>query len=120
MHSRRRVAPSVIGLGLGLACLLSLTSRAGAEPDVFGLGDGHAGTLTVATANTVVNAYAQVLAPVAPGDTAVSVSTTTGFAAGDLVMVIQTTGVVPSPSSGAPGPYDLRSDPVGRWELGRL
>ncbi|HYI03169.1 MAG TPA: cell envelope biogenesis protein OmpA, partial [Hyalangium sp.] len=48
------------------------------------------------------------------------VSSTKGFSAGDLVMVLQTTGIVPEPARGDPGPIHLSNDPVGRWELARV
>jgi uncharacterized protein (TIGR03382 family) len=106
-------------------CTLALGSTAAlAEPDSFGLGTGRNGVLSVTTAGRTINSYAQVTGPLAPGDTALPVGTCLGeaacFAAGDLVMVLQTTGVVPEPASGAPGPLDITNDPVGRWEFARL
>jgi MYXO-CTERM domain-containing protein len=91
-----------------------------AGPDNVGLGTGRDGALTVTTANQIINAYARVTAPLAPGDNAIMVSSATGFAAGDLVLVMQMTGVVPEPPSGGPSPVDLTNDPVGRWEFARL
>ncbi|HYH96592.1 adventurous gliding motility protein AgmC, partial [Hyalangium sp.] len=98
--------------------LCALPALAG--PDNVGLGTGRDGPLTVNAANVVINAYTQVTAPLAPGDTAIQVSSNAGFAAGDLVMVLQTTGIVPEPPSGGPSPIDLASNPVGRWEFARL
>ena len=92
-----------------LAC--ALPARAG--PDNVGLGTGRDGAFTVPGINTVVNRYAQVTAPLAPGDTAILVNDATGYAAGDLVMVIQTTGVVPEPASGGPTPVPLTRAPTG-------
>ncbi len=91
-----------------------------AEPDSFGLGTGRDGPMSATAPGTVVNAYAALSAPRLPGDTSLPVASTVGFAAGDLVMVLQTTGLIPEPGAGAPGPFDLTSDPVGRWELARL
>src|SRR5687767_8101778 len=88
-----------------LAALCSLTALA--EQDVFELGNGSAGAVTVSTANSVINSYAQVTGPLAPGDTLIPVSTTAGFAASDLVMVLQTTGIVPEPASGTQTAIDL-------------
>ncbi|HLM44586.1 MAG TPA: Ig-like domain-containing protein, partial [Myxococcaceae bacterium] len=72
----------------------------------------------------IINSYAQVTGPLAPGDTSVPVGACLGnaacFAAGDLVMVLQTTGVVPEPASGDPSPRDITNDAVGRWEFARL
>ena len=95
-------------------------STAMAEPDTFGLGTGREGALRVTEPRKVVNRYTQVTGPLAPGDTVLSVSSTEGFAAGDLVMVVQTTGIVPEPARGDPGPIQLSHDPVGRWELARV
>jgi hypothetical protein len=91
-----------------------------ASVDNFGVGDGHTGPVTVGAANTVINQYAQVTAPAAPGDTAIVVGTNPGFVTGDLVLVMQMTGIVPEPPSGGPTPVDLTNNPVGRWELARL
>ncbi|WNG33155.1 adhesin [Archangium violaceum] len=106
-------------------CVLALGSTAAlAEPDSFGLGTGRNGALSVTTAGTVINSYAQVTGPLAPGDITVPVGTCLGapscFAAGDLVMVLQTTGLVPVPPSGGTGAIDISNDPVGRWEFARL
>ena len=91
-----------------------------AGPDNVGLGTGRDGTLTVNAANQVINVYAQVTAPLAPGDAAIVVDSSTGFASGDLVLVLQTTGIVPEPPSGGPTPIDLTNNPVGRWEFARV
>jgi hypothetical protein len=102
-------------LAAGLCSAVAL-----AEADSFGLGSGRDGPLTVTSPGTVINRYAQVMGPVAPGDNVLLVAGTEGFAAGDLVMVLQVTGLVPEPVPGAPGPIDLSDDAVGRWELARL
>ncbi|MCY1073847.1 adventurous gliding motility protein AgmC [Archangium lansingense] len=109
-------------------CTLALGSTAAlAEPDTFGLGTGRNGTLTVSTAGTNwINSYAPVTGPLASGDTVIPVGTCTGeascFAAGDLVLVLQTTGLVPEPASGDTTLLDLntRYKEVGRWEFARL
>ncbi|QRK12155.1 hypothetical protein JQX13_20200 [Archangium violaceum] len=106
-------------------CVLALGSTAAlAEPDSFGLGSGRDGALSVTTSGTIINSYAQVTGPLAPGDTVVPMGTCLGavscFAAGDLVMVLQTTGLVPVPPSGGTGAIDISNDAVGRWELARL
>jgi MYXO-CTERM domain-containing protein len=97
-------------------------SPARAEYDSFGLGTGRDGTLTVSTTGVVVNKYAQVTAPLVPGDTFVDVQATTGFAAGALVLVHQTTGFLPVPASGSTADISLISSTssVGRWELARV
>jgi hypothetical protein len=106
-----------------LMVLLCLTPpKARAEPDGFFLGTGRDGALTLATAR-VVNAYAPITAPLAPGDTQVQTGTVRGagpFGPGDLVMLWQTTGLVPEPASGMTGPFDVGTTAVGHWELARL
>jgi hypothetical protein len=102
-------------------CTLALGSTAArAEPDSFGLGTGRNGPLTVSLSNVVINSYAQVTGAPSAGSTTLPVVSTTGFAAGDLVMVLQTTGLTPEPTSGTPGPLDIGAGAVGRWELARL
>ncbi len=98
--------------------LCALPALAG--PDTYGLGTGKDGALAPSAAGTVINAYAPLTAPAAPGDSSITVGTTTGFATNDLVMIMQMTGIVPEPPSGGPSPVDLTNDPVGRWELARL
>ncbi|WP_143195277.1 Ig-like domain-containing protein [Archangium sp. Cb G35] len=104
---------------LTLGALLA-TFSALAEPDRFHLGTGRDGALVVSGSDTVVNRHALVRAPIAPGDTAILVEQSEGFAAGDLVMVLQTTGIVPTATPGDVAPVDLSRDAVGRWELARL
>ncbi|WP_257457482.1 adventurous gliding motility protein AgmC [Archangium lipolyticum] len=111
-------------------CVLALGSTAAlAEPDSFGLGTGRDGAHTV-TANGPVNSYAQVKMPLLKGDDTIEVGVCTGaprcFQEGDLVMVLQTTGIrsdAPEAASGYAGPIVI-NDPtkfqVGLWELARL
>ncbi|KFE71193.1 hypothetical protein DB31_3323 [Hyalangium minutum] len=105
---------------MSLVALVFWASTSAAEPDTLGLGTGRDGALIVTEPRTVINRYAQVTVPLATGDTVLFVSSTEGFAAGDLIMVLQTTGIVPEPAQGAPGPISLSTDPVGRWELARV
>lgn len=109
----RPVVIVVVALWAGLAR---------AEPDSFWLGSGRDGALTVSAAGTVVNRYAQVMAPLAPGDISIEVGSTVGFAAGDLLMVHQSTGLLSPPASGSGEAINLTSlgSPVGRWELARI
>ncbi|HEX8703656.1 MAG TPA: adhesin, partial [Myxococcaceae bacterium] len=100
---------------------LVCTLPALAGPDTVALGSGRDGALTVTTVGQVVNVYARVTAPLLPGDTALAFGGATGIiATGDLVMVLQSTGIVPEPPSGGPTAFDLTGDPVGRWELARV
>jgi large repetitive protein len=91
-----------------------------AAADSFAIGDGHHGARTITQARTVINSYAAVTAELVERATSIPVSTTAGFSAGDLVLVLQTAGLTPVPASGAPGPFDITNDPVGRWELARI
>ena len=102
-------------LALGLC---SATALAG--PDSFDVGSGRDGPLTVTAAGTVINRHARVTGPIAPGDNVLLVAGTEGFGAGDLVMVLQVTGLVPEPWPGLTGPVELSRDAVGQWELVRL
>lgn len=100
--------------------LLAFPWGAHAERDSFFTGTGKDGAVTISTSNTVVNAYAQVTAALSAGGSSVTVSATTGFAVGDLILVHQTTGISPEPLSGTAGPVVLSSTSVGRWELARI
>ncbi|HVG58980.1 MAG TPA: adhesin, partial [Hyalangium sp.] len=103
--------------GLLIALVLCATTAL-AEPDTFGLGTGRDGGLTVRELRTVINRYAQVTEPLAPGSSVLTVSSTEGFSAGDLVMVLQTVGSLPEPQVGIP--IALSDGAVGQWELARL
>ncbi len=111
--SRKLIRTALLALTLS-----ALPATAG--PDIYGLGDGSDGPLGVGSLNVMINQYAAVTGPLAPGDTFIPVSTTTGFGGNDLVLIIQMTGIVPEPPVGTPGPTDISNDPVGRWELARL
>ncbi len=117
MQSLRNAAAAAL---LALLCLAPSKTRA--EPDGFFLGSGRDGAMTLTTAQ-VINAYAPIGAPLAPGDTQVQIGTVRGagsFAPGDLVMLWQATGLVPEPASGMTGPFDVGTTTVGHWELARL
>src|SRR5690349_16562372 len=110
--------PSWLRMTVVAAVLCALPARA--ERDSFGLGNGQDGLLDV-TAKVSINRYAKVTGALAVGATSVAVDTVTGFAAGDLVMVLQTTGPEPAPSSqGTSDSVDLNSSQVGQWELARV
>ncbi|NBC40581.1 OmpA family protein [Corallococcus exiguus] len=91
-----------------------------AEPDPFGLGDGSDGALTVNAANTVVNTYARLTAIAPVGQTFVTVTDTTGFSEGDLVMLYQSSGFSGTVTSGAAGPFDFTANAVGNWQFVRV
>ncbi|WP_395854704.1 adventurous gliding motility protein AgmC [Cystobacter fuscus] len=108
---------AVCALGLG-----STTAMAGA--DTVGLGDGHNGELRVSAPNTIINSYAQVIAPLVAQATSIQIGACKGdpacFVAGDLVMVYQATGLQPVPASGSQTPIDLSNNAVGQWEFARV
>jgi large repetitive protein len=102
-------------LAVGLCALSAL-----AMPDAVGLGTGRDGSLFVREEGKVINHYTQVMMPIAPGDTLVQVAQPESFFAGQLVMVLQVTGLVPEPRLGSSTPISLDQDAVGRWEWARL
>ncbi|WP_240359172.1 adventurous gliding motility protein AgmC [Pyxidicoccus trucidator] len=104
---------------LALLCVALVAPAAHAEPDSFGLGTGTT-PLTVNAANTVINTYTRVSAAVPAGQSFVTVTSTTGFAVGNLVMVIQSTGLTPRPASGSQTPIDVSGNTMGRWQLARI
>jgi len=103
---------------LSLLCLGTLSLHA--QIDNFFLGNGHNGALTVNAANTVINTYVRVTAAVPVGQNFTTVTSTTGFAVGDVVMVLQTTNTALAPVSGTQTTIDISSDRVGTWELARV
>src|ERR1700687_4102932 len=92
-----------------------------ASADTFGLGDGHTGTTTL-NASGSINRYTALSAPAATNDTSITLANATGYLAGDLVMIVQATGLVPSPASGdgTGGAVDISTNPVGSFELARV
>ncbi len=99
-------------------CLVSTAVLA--EPDVFGLGNGQHGQLRVQRVDTTINIATPLTAAAASGATALSVGSTTGFAAGELVLVLQVFAEGAAPASGTPAPLELSSTGAGRWEFARL
>lgn len=98
-------------------CLALLPALARAEPDSFGFGDGHAGSLNNNISQTV-NDYAQVTQAIHVGDTTVTVDAAPTLAAGDLVLIVQMAGA--TASSGDATPFDLGPAKIGQWELARV
>ncbi|NPC86495.1 hypothetical protein HPC49_50955, partial [Pyxidicoccus fallax] len=117
----RRIRARLPAAGLlALLCVALAAPIAHAEPDTFGLGNVQDGALTVNAANTVVNVYTRVSAAVPAGQNFVTVASTTGFAIGDLVMVIQSSGLSPRPASGSQTPIDMSGNTMGRWQMARV
>lgn len=101
-----------------IAALLPVAAVA--EPDTFGLGTGRDGAKTVSAPDTEINVYAALTQHVGAGGKTLRVGSTTGFGAGDLVLVIQMNDAGYLPESGVQTMLDLRAGGVGRWELGRV
>lgn len=116
-----------------LVMVLLTVGPARAEPDSFYRGDGTDGVLNLNGNTTVrVNSYAQVTEPLAPGDFEFSISPKSdvkpgrgrtdddAFQADDLVLILQTTGIVPQIHTRMSEPLDIGTSDVGRWEFARL
>ncbi|HLM67517.1 MAG TPA: hypothetical protein VK358_08330, partial [Longimicrobium sp.] len=108
--------PRILLLVLGVL----LAGGARAEPDTFGLGSGRSGMLRIDSGTRVVNRYARLTASVAAGTRELTVSDSTGFAAGDLVLLHQSLGLSPMPASGDQRRISLDSSTVGRFEYARV
>jgi MYXO-CTERM domain-containing protein len=119
MRSTRHLVRIVSVSALLVAGIFGSKS-AHAEADTFGIGSGRSGALTVAAANTVVNGYASITATVAVGATTVTVDDGATFAAGDLVMLWQTSGLTAVPLSGLQTPIDVSLLPTGAFEYARV
>ncbi|HZI12930.1 MAG TPA: Ig-like domain-containing protein [Myxococcus sp.] len=115
---RRRVWLPALGL-LALLCAALAGPAAHAEPDTFLLGNGQDGVRTLNT-EEVINAYAPVTESVAAGQDFLVVDPNfmAGFDVGDLVMVLQGTGLDPSLANDTE--INLAGRATGRWELGRV
>ena len=107
--------PLVLALVLGL-----VSSTARAEPDVFGLGTGQHGPLRVQGAAVVLNTATALSSPAVAGEVTLAVRDSSGFSAGELVLVLQVQAEGPAPATGTLPPLDVTATGAGRWELGRL
>jgi hypothetical protein len=101
-----------------LLCLTSMSSLA--EPDTFGLGNGQHGPLRVMKADTAINTATALTSTAAAGATQLAVGDVTGFAAGELVLIIQMFAEGTAPEPGTVGPLELNPTSAGRWEFARL
>ena len=102
-----------------LLFVLLVAGSGRAEPDTFGLGTGKDGYLRIDSGSRIVNRYASLTADAPSGTSSLTVSDSTGFAAGDLVLVHQSTGIA-APDSGNQTPLGLGSGQVGRIEYARV
>ncbi|MEO8876989.1 MAG: cell envelope biogenesis protein OmpA, partial [Polyangiaceae bacterium] len=119
MRSTRNLVHIVSVSALLLAGVLS-SRTAHAEADTFGIGSGRTGVGSITTAGAVVNAYASITpTAVATGASSITVNSAAGFAAGDLILIWQTTGVAAA-ISGSPAATDLSLVPTGSFEYARI
>lgn len=125
----------LLASAIAVLAALCVPTLAGAAPDTFMLGDGHEGAVAVTSAgplshsaplsSAAASGTSQLLT--GPGQlgadgTAGSGGSLdqTGFEAGRLVLVIQSSGLSPAPASGDQSPIDLAGGGIGRWELARV
>ncbi|KFE68108.1 adventurous gliding motility protein AgmC [Hyalangium minutum] len=97
-----------------------LAGGALAEPDTFGLGTGRDGVLQVLSPNRVINHVGALTANAAAGTKELTISNAGAFKAGELVLVHQSTGLLPAPASGDAAAIPLEASPVGRFEYARV
>jgi uncharacterized protein (TIGR03382 family) len=102
--------------------LLGLLASGGAlaEPDTFGLGSGRSGLLRVTAPDTVINRYARLTGSAAAGTQDLSISDSSGFVAGELVLLHRSTDLSPAPASGDQRQLSLEGSPVGQFEYARV
>jgi len=98
---------------------LALPVLARAEADDLLLGNGHHGPFSVTTANVSVNPHTPVSAAIPAGSWTANVVRTSGFQPGDVVLIVQSTGLADR-ASGDQAAISLDAVNVGRYELVRL
>lgn len=99
---------------------LLATGAAVAELDSFGLGTGRDGPLVVVQQGTVINRAGQLTAQATAGTTVLTVANASAFVQDELVLIHQSTGLLPVPDSGSQSTLNLNSSPVGRFEYARV
>lgn len=113
------VRPLALSIFVSLCALLAPVA-ARAEADRFGTGTGRDGSPTL-TGTQIINRYAAVVAAVTPGATILPISPgVSGFAAGDLVLVLQMVGDPTAPLAGTEPSVPLDGNAIGSWEFARL
>jgi len=119
--SRRFVPDTSPGLLFGLLALVLtlLPGAVRAEADVFGLGNAQHGTLQARDPGLVINTSTALTVEAPAGATELAVESASGFAAGELVLVLQMRGELPLSEARAEV-LDLGDSGAGRWELARL
>ncbi len=105
----------LLSFGLCLAASAAL-----AEPDAFGLGNGQHGALRVQQMDTSINVATLLSEPAPAGATSLTVADPSGFAAGELVLVLQVYAEGPVPTEGSSSPLNPGATGAGRWEFARL
>ncbi|MDD9942456.1 MAG: hypothetical protein OXU20_15565, partial [Myxococcales bacterium] len=117
MTGRRRAAAGLAPTFSALVLLMA-PGVAWAGPDTFGTGAGTT-PLSVTTDGVIVNDYEAIDEDADAGDTTVNVDWGFTFSSGNLVLIIQNTGLA-TPEPGTPDPVSLSDTAVGRWELARV
>lgn len=107
-----------VAMWLFVTCCFNISLKA--QIDNYFTGTGIDGALTINGSNIVINNYAQVTATAAVGNTSLTVTSTSNFASGKLILVLQSTGIATIPTSGNQTSIDLTNNAVGRWELVRI
>ncbi len=108
------------GVAIWLLITCCFNNSLKAQIDNYLVGTGIDGALNINASNIVINNYTQVTATAAAGNTTLSVTSTTNFAAGRLIMVLQSTGIATIPASGNQTSINLTNNAVGRFELVRI
>jgi hypothetical protein len=115
----RRPGPLLGLLAAVLALLAPVTARA--EADVFGLGNGQHGNLTVRDPGFVINASTPLAAEAPAGTSELRVEEVSAFATGELVLVLQMGSDTALPGAQeTEASVSLADSGAGRWELARL
>jgi hypothetical protein len=109
------MVPRLFRAVLASIALLTCAGRASAQDD-FGNGDGHSGAFTAPPGVSSINIYTTTT--ISPDEMTVTVASSTGFAAGDLVLIWRPLDVGPVPTT---DPVDLTVwAATGRYEFARL
>jgi uncharacterized protein (TIGR03382 family) len=103
-----------------LALALLLPSPALAGPDIYGVGTGRDGDARITQQDQSPGGSTALPAGALAGAVEVVVASASGLQAGQLVMIVQSTGLAGGITVGDQAPYDLTTGAMGRWELARI
>ncbi|HEX8818988.1 MAG TPA: hemagglutinin [Archangium sp.] len=117
--SSRVACSSLLGTLVLVLALAPVAARA--EADVFGLGNNQHGNLSVRDPGIVINASTPLTAEAPAGASELRVADVAGFAAGELVLLLQMGSDTALPGAGETEvQVSLADSGAGRWELARL